>query len=103
LSTDPLFVDKVRDAVGLYMSPPENGAKLAAASEKAVAAFQADDLDPDLRAGWTVTAVGHAARITDVDQLVEVSGVWLMPWAEGRRENFIRIMPEKVTGRRLDA
>jgi transposase len=24
LSTDPLFVDKVRDVVGLYMSPPEN-------------------------------------------------------------------------------
>ena len=24
LSTDPLFVDKVRDVVGLYMSPPQN-------------------------------------------------------------------------------
>jgi AraC-like DNA-binding protein len=24
LSTDPLFIDKVRDVVGLYMSPPEN-------------------------------------------------------------------------------
>src|SRR6202041_2657103 len=24
LSTDPLFVDKVRDVVGLYMSPPDH-------------------------------------------------------------------------------
>lgn len=24
LSTDPEFVDKVRDVVGLYMSPPQN-------------------------------------------------------------------------------
>jgi len=24
LSTDPLFIDKIRDVVGLYMSPPEN-------------------------------------------------------------------------------
>jgi hypothetical protein len=24
LSTDPQFVDKVRDMVGLYLSPPEN-------------------------------------------------------------------------------
>ena len=24
LSTDPQFIDKVRDVVGLYMSPPEN-------------------------------------------------------------------------------
>lgn len=73
----------------------------ALAGGNAVVAFQADDLDPGLRSGWTVTAVGHAARITDVDQLVEVSGMWLLPWAEGRREHFIRITPEKVSGRRL--
>jgi transposase len=29
LSTDPLFVDQVRDVVGLYMSPPENALVLA--------------------------------------------------------------------------
>jgi transposase len=28
LSTDPLFIDKVRDIVGLYMSPPTNAAVL---------------------------------------------------------------------------
>jgi hypothetical protein len=28
--------------------------------------------------------------------------MWLLPWAEGRREHFIRIRPEKVSGRRLD-
>ncbi|MBX3437203.1 MAG: IS630 family transposase [Planctomycetaceae bacterium] len=28
LSTDPLFIDKVRDVVGLYMSPPENAVVL---------------------------------------------------------------------------
>lgn len=28
LSTDPLFVEKVRDVVGLYMSPPENAVVL---------------------------------------------------------------------------
>jgi transposase len=29
LSTDPMFVDKVRDVVGLYMSPPDNALVLA--------------------------------------------------------------------------
>ncbi|MEV0797629.1 IS630 family transposase [Kribbella sp. NPDC050281] len=29
LSTDPLFVDKVRDVVGLYLSPPDNALVLA--------------------------------------------------------------------------
>jgi hypothetical protein len=36
------------------------GPKLAAATHNLVVAFQADELDPDLRTGWSVTAVGHA-------------------------------------------
>jgi hypothetical protein len=64
-------------------------------------AFQADELDPDLRTGWSVTVVGHAQRITDVDELVEVSGTFIQPWVDGRRDHFIRIRTEKVTGRRL--
>lgn len=79
------------------------GAKLAAASRNLVVGFQADELDPDLRRGWSVTVVGHAQRITDVDQLVGLSGVFLQPWVDGRRDHFIRIRTEKVTGRRLRA
>ncbi|MER6663934.1 pyridoxamine 5'-phosphate oxidase family protein [Amycolatopsis japonica] len=77
------------------------GAKLAAATGNTVVAFQADELDPDLRTGWSVTVVGHANLITDVAELVDVSGTWLEPWVDGRRDHFIRIEVEKVTGRRL--
>ncbi|TDV42540.1 pyridoxamine 5'-phosphate oxidase family protein [Actinophytocola oryzae] len=77
------------------------GAKLGAAAAHSVVAFEADDLDPDLRAGWNVTAVGRAERITAVDDLVAVSGMWLRPWVDGRRAHFVRIGLEKVTGRRL--
>ena len=77
------------------------GAKLAAATGNAVVAFQADELDPDLRSGWSVTVVGRADVITDVAELVAVSGTWLVPWAEGRRDHFIRVRTEKVTGRLL--
>src|SRR5215208_626716 len=77
------------------------GAKLAAAARNFVVAFEADELDPDLRTGWSVTVVGHAQRITDVDELVEVSGIFLRPWVEGQRDHFVRIRTEKVTGRRL--
>ena len=62
------------------------GAKLAAAAHNLVVAFEADELDPDLRTGWSVTVVGHAQRITDVDELVELSGTFLQPWVDGRRE-----------------
>lgn len=61
-------------------------------------AFEADELDPDLRTGWSVTVVGHANLITDVTELVELSGI---SWVDGRRDHFIRVHTEKVTGRRL--
>jgi len=77
------------------------GAKLAAATGNAVVAFQADELDPDLRCGWSVTVVGHTNLITDVTELVELSGTFLQPWVDGRRDHFVRIATEKVTGRRL--
>jgi nitroimidazol reductase NimA-like FMN-containing flavoprotein (pyridoxamine 5'-phosphate oxidase superfamily) len=77
------------------------GAKLAAATGNTVVAFEADELDPDLRAGWSVTVVGHANLITDVHELVELSGTFLQPWVDGRRDHFIRIRTEKTTGRRL--
>ena len=76
-----------------------SGAKLAAAVGNLVVAFETDELDPDLRTGWSVTVVGHAQRITDVGDLVELSGLFLQPWDDGRRDYFVRIRTEKVTGR----
>jgi len=79
------------------------GGKLLAATTNSIVAFQADDLDIDLRRGWSVTIVGHANPIHDIAELVEMSGLWLKPWVEGRRDHFVRIKSEKVTGRRLIA
>ncbi|ART68666.1 pyridoxamine 5'-phosphate oxidase [Mycobacterium dioxanotrophicus] len=77
------------------------GAKLTAATHHQVVAFEADDLDADIHTGWSVTVVGHAEPITDVDELVEVAGTFVQPWVEGRREHFVRIATEKVTGRQF--
>jgi nitroimidazol reductase NimA-like FMN-containing flavoprotein (pyridoxamine 5'-phosphate oxidase superfamily) len=77
------------------------GPKLAAATHNLVVAFQADELDPDLRTGWSVTVVGHAHRVTEVSELVELSGTFLQPWVDGRRDHFVRIRTEKMTGRRF--
>jgi nitroimidazol reductase NimA-like FMN-containing flavoprotein (pyridoxamine 5'-phosphate oxidase superfamily) len=77
------------------------GGKLAAATNNCIVAFQSDELDADLREGWSVTVVGHANLLTEVDELVDVAGIWLQPWVQGRREHFIRIRTEQITGRRL--
>jgi nitroimidazol reductase NimA-like FMN-containing flavoprotein (pyridoxamine 5'-phosphate oxidase superfamily) len=76
-------------------------AMLAAASGNRIVAFETDELDPEMRSRWSVTVVGHAEVITAVPDLVELSGIFSRPSAGGRRDYFVRIRTEKVTGRRL--
>lgn len=40
LSTDPMFIDKVRDVVGLYMSPPENAVVLCVDEKSQIQALE---------------------------------------------------------------
>jgi nitroimidazol reductase NimA-like FMN-containing flavoprotein (pyridoxamine 5'-phosphate oxidase superfamily) len=63
-------------------------------------AFEVDDLEPDMRRGWSVLVVGAAEAIDDPDELAELRAPQrLEPWAPGSRNLFIRISPRQVTGR----
>ena len=75
--------------------------ELAAATRRAVVAFQADDLDLGLRSGWSVTVVGRCDEVTDTADLARLDKLGLESWAPGTRNHFIRIEPGIVTGRRL--
>jgi uncharacterized protein len=77
------------------------GGKLAAATRRAVVAFQADDLDLVLRSGWSVTVIGRCEEVTDAADLAGLDKIGLESWAPGIRNHFIRIVPGIVTGRRL--
>ncbi|MGH3271767.1 MAG: pyridoxamine 5'-phosphate oxidase family protein [Trebonia sp.] len=79
------------------------GGKLAAATRGAVVAFEADSVDVHGHAGWSVTVVGHAAAVTDGEEIRHLEQTGLTPWAPGKRDHFIRISPVIVTGRRLGA
>lgn len=65
-------------------------------------AFEVDELEPALRLGWSVLVVGEAAPVDDPDEAraLEESGR-LRPWASGQRRMFLRLMPTKITGRRI--
>jgi nitroimidazol reductase NimA-like FMN-containing flavoprotein (pyridoxamine 5'-phosphate oxidase superfamily) len=64
-------------------------------------AFEVDDVDDFLEAGWSVLVTGAGTLLSD-DQLQQLkSGVVPDPWAEGPRTLFFSIACDQVSGRRL--
>lgn len=63
-------------------------------------AFEIDSFDPATREGWSVLVQGPAHHVTgDEEDAVRAAGV--ESWAPGKRELFVRIVPARITGRRL--
>jgi len=83
----------------VFRSSP--GSKLTAAAQRAVVAFEVDDVDTMYHSGWSVLVVGPAYEITDPTELEHARNLPLLPWAPGTKGHFIRIRAEIVSGRRL--
>jgi uncharacterized protein len=81
----------------------DHSARLAAATRRAVVAFQADSVDADRRAGWSVTAIGQSLEVTDSGEIGRLERIGLRSWVPGDRSHFIRISPGILSGRRLSA
>lgn len=65
-------------------------------------AFEVDDLDAQMQRGWSVLIVGRCAPIEDADEAIDLRrGGRLDVWADGQRNLFVRITPQRVTGRRI--
>lgn len=77
------------------------GSKLAAAARHAIVAFEADRYDDSSRTGWSVTAIGRSRLVEDPAEIAHLDGLALRPWAPGRRDHYIRIATDRVSGRRV--
>lgn len=78
------------------------GTKLHGALDWPWVAYEVDGVDDDNRAGWSVLVVGHVEEITDaaeIDRLDAQRGLAL--WASGEGARWLRIIPNKITGRRV--
>jgi nitroimidazol reductase NimA-like FMN-containing flavoprotein (pyridoxamine 5'-phosphate oxidase superfamily) len=63
-------------------------------------AFEIDSIDLATRRGWSVLIQGPAHHVTEAEKdAVREAGV--EPWAPGDRELFVRIIPSRITGRRV--
>jgi uncharacterized protein len=75
--------------------------KLAAATRGAVVAFEADTVELDGHAGWSVAIVGQARAVSDGEEIRGLERVALTSWVPGQQGHFIRISPTIVNGRRV--
>lgn len=80
----------------------DGGTKLAAA-ERAPACFEVDWFDRGRRRGWSVVISGRLEEVTPYDgaALDRVRGLELDPWAAGAKPHWLRLVPGRITGRRV--
>jgi len=67
-------------------------------------AFEVDHLDEALSQGWSVLVRGRAHRVAHPAELEIVrrdATIW--PWPGGDRDVYVRIIPDTVTGRRIES
>ena len=64
-------------------------------------AFEIDDVDAPGRQGWSVLIQGPAQHVESKAERESATRAGVEPWAPGDRELFIRIVPHRITGRRI--
>ena len=77
------------------------GSDLEVATRDAVAAFEIDGMDDFYHEGWSVLVVGRCSHVSDPAELDQLQTVRLSPWAGERRDRYVRISMEMVSGRRI--
>lgn len=80
----------------------DRGTKLAAATSRAVVAFEVDSHGADGRSGWSVMAQGMAREVTDPPTLEKIRNSGIRAWAVGgQAEHAVCIEVRQLSGRRF--
>jgi nitroimidazol reductase NimA-like FMN-containing flavoprotein (pyridoxamine 5'-phosphate oxidase superfamily) len=64
-------------------------------------AFEVDEIDVLRRQGWSVLIQGPAHHVESEAEREAAAQAGVEPWPAGERELFLRIVPHRVTGRRI--
>ena len=92
-------VNHLIDAGKLIIRSHEGSAIVSAAnaSRGVIVAYEADQLDPHTRTGWSVVVTGLAHLVEDPQEARHYRDM-LRSWVTGTMDHVISIMPEIVTG-----
>jgi len=86
-----------RDVVFRTRKGPMFGAGVA----NTVVAFEVDRIDEAAQGGWMVTFLGRAKLITDPAEQARLAELDVRPWAPGERNHYVKVVTEKIVGRRI--
>lgn len=64
-------------------------------------AFEIDQMQPVTQEGWSVLVQGAAHFVDSDEELAPIAELGVQPWAGGPKQQFIRILPTRITGRRI--
>jgi nitroimidazol reductase NimA-like FMN-containing flavoprotein (pyridoxamine 5'-phosphate oxidase superfamily) len=82
-------------------SPTDEDLRTGIAHAEYKVAFEIDDFDLAAREGWSVLIQGAAHHVDSDTERASVLQAGVEPWAGGTRDLFIRITPDRITGRRI--
>jgi nitroimidazol reductase NimA-like FMN-containing flavoprotein (pyridoxamine 5'-phosphate oxidase superfamily) len=82
-------------------SPTDEDLRTGIGNAEYKVAFEIDDFDSVMRVGWSVLIQGPAHHVDSEAERASVSAAGVEPWPGGDRELFLRIMPTRITGRRI--
>ena len=70
---------------------------------RARASFEVDAFDRERRTGWSVVATGRLEEVTHYDATTfdRVRRLAVDPWAGGDKAHWMRLVPDRLTGRRV--
>jgi nitroimidazol reductase NimA-like FMN-containing flavoprotein (pyridoxamine 5'-phosphate oxidase superfamily) len=87
-----------RTAVG---SPLGEDLRTGIAHAEYKVAFEIDDFSSVERTGWSVLVQGSAHHVDSEAERASMSEAGVEAWPGGDREAFLRIIPSRITGRRI--
>jgi len=96
-----LPVNFLLDGEGAVLLRTAAASELVRATDGAVVAFEADEVDAAAHSGWSVVITGRATVVTDPAEHERLTRTGPRSWAPSPEEVFVRIEPELVTGRVL--
>ncbi len=82
-------------------SPTDEDLRTGIAHAEYKVAFEIDDIDLAAREGWSVLIQGPVHHVKSDAERASVLEAGVETWPGGDRELFLRIVPSRITGRRI--